>query len=379
MLASKSVRAKVAEIQDNYDHSILVLQGGGALGAYQAGVYDGLAESGIKLDWVTGVSIGAINAPLIAGNPPGRRVERLAEFWDLVSSASPIILPASFDLLRPSLNRLSANTSAAFGVPAFFAPRMPPPYLVPDGTIGALSLYDTEPLKATLERLVDFDLINSKQVRFSIGAVNVRTGNSIYFDNREITIEPEHVIASGALPPGFPPVMIGGEPYWDGGIVSNTPLFYVLDDAPRMNALIMQVDLFSAVGDMPVNLDQVLERAKDIRYSSKTRFNTKRLKEIDDLKLALRRLLGKLPKALQRDADVQLLKREFDVGHVTIVHLINRRNVHSSQAKDYEFSRATVRDLWASGRDDVRRTVTHPEMLRASEAGDGMRVYDLAR
>ena len=379
MLASKSVRAKVAEIQDNYDHSILVLQGGGALGAYQAGVYDGLAESGIKLDWVTGVSIGAINAALIAGNPLGRRVERLAEFWDLVSSASPMILPASFDLLRPSLNRLSANASAAFGVPAFFAPRMPPPYLVPDGTIGALSLYDTEPLKATLERLVDFDLINSKQVRFSIGAVNVRTGNSIYFDNREITIEPEHVIASGALPPGFPPVMIGGEPYWDGGIVSNTPLFYVLDDAPRMNALIMQVDLFSAVGDMPVNLDQVLERAKDIRYSSKTRFNTKRLKEIDDLKLALRRLLGKLPKALQRDADVQLLKREFDVGHVTIVHLINRRNVHSSQAKDYEFSRATVRDLWASGRDDVRRTVTHPEMLRASEAGDGMRVYDLAR
>ena len=141
----------------------------------------------------------------------------------------------------------------------------------------------------------------------------------------------------------------------------------------------MQVDLFSAVGDMPRNLDQVLERAKDIQYSSKTRFNTKRVKEIDDLKLALRRLVGKLPKALQRDADVRLLKRELDVGHVTVVHLINRRNVHSSQAKDYEFSRATVRDLWASGRDDVRRTVSHPEMLRASEAGDGMRVYDLAR
>ena len=379
MLASKSARAKVAEIQHEYDHSILVLQGGGALGAYQAGVYDGLAECGIKLDWVTGVSIGAINAALIAGNPPERRVERLAEFWDLVSSISPMIPPASFDLLRPSLNRLSANASAAFGVPAFFAPRMPPPYLAPDGSIDALSLYDTGPLKATLERLVDFDLINSKRVRFSIGAVNVRTGNSIYFDNREISIEPEHVMASGALPPGFPPVMIDGEPYWDGGLVSNTPLFYVLDDTPLRSALVMQVDLFSAVGDMPRNLDQVLERAKDIQYSSKTRFNTKRVKEIDDLKLALRRLVGKLPKALQRDADVRLLKRELDVGHVTVVHLINRRNVHSSQAKDYEFSRATVRDLWASGRDDVRRTVSHPEMLRASEAGDGMRVYDLAR
>ena len=161
MPASKSVRAKIAKIQNNYDHSILVLQGGGALGAYQAGVYDGLAECGIKLDWVTGVSIGAINAALIAGNPPERRVERLAEFWELVSSASPMILPASFDLLRPSLNRLSANASAAFGVPAFFAPRMPPPYLAPDGSIDALSLYDTRPLKATLERLVDFDLINS--------------------------------------------------------------------------------------------------------------------------------------------------------------------------------------------------------------------------
>jgi len=379
MPASKSVRAKVAEMQDEYDHSILVLQGGGALGAYQAGVYDGLAECGMKLDWVTGVSIGAVNAALIAGNPPARRVERLAEFWDLVSSASPMIPPASFDLMRPLLNRFSANASATFGVPAFFAPRMPPPYLAPDGSIDALSLYDTEVLRTTLERLVDFDLINSKQVRFSVGAVNVRTGNSIYFDNRKIRIEPEHVMASGALPPGFPPVMIGGEPYWDGGLVSNTPLFYVLDDAPRMTTLIMQVDLFSAVGDMPRNLDQVLERAKDIQYSSKTRFNTRSVKEIDDLRLALRRVLGRLPKALQRDADVQLLKRGLDVGHVTIVHLINRRNAHSSQAKDYEFSRATVRDLWASGRDDVRRTVNHPEMLRASQAGDGMRVYDLAR
>ncbi len=379
MVASKSVRAEVAEIQHKYDHSILVLQGGGALGAYQAGVYDGLAESGIKLDWVTGVSIGAINAALIAGNPPERRVERLAEFWDLVSSASPMIPPASFDLLRPSLNRLGANVSAALGVPAFFAPRMPPPYLATDGSVDALSIYDTGPLKVTLERLVDFDLINSRRVRFSVGAVNARTGNSKYFDNREIRIEPEHVMASGALPPGFPPVMIDGEPHWDGGLVSNTPLFYVLDDAPLMSALIMQVDLFSAVGDMPRNLDQVLERAKDIQYSSKTRFNTKRVKEIDDLKLALRRLLGKLPKALQRDADVKLLKREVDVGQVTIVHLINRRNVHSSHAKDYEFSRATVRDLWLSGRDDVRRSVTHPEMLRASEGGGGMRVYDLAR
>jgi NTE family protein len=379
MVLSKTAQATVAGIRDRYDHSVLALQGGGALGAYQAGVYDGLAECGIELDWITGVSIGAINAALIAGNAPSARVDRLAEFWDMVSSSSPLIPLASFDMFRPSMNRLSANAAAAFGVPGFFAPRMPPPYFASDGSIDALSIYDTAPLKNTLESFIDFDLINSKRVRLSVGAVNVRTGNSIYFDNRDIRIEPEHIMASGALPPGFPPLLIDGEPYWDGGLVSNTPLFYVLDDTPLHSALIMQVDLFSAVGDMPRNLDQVLERAKDIQYSSKTRFNTNQAKQIDDLKLTLRRVLDKLPKALQKDADVKLLKDACDGGHITIAHLINRRNPYASQSKDYEFSRATIRELWESGRDDVRRTVTHPEMLRATEAGEGMRVYDLAR
>ena len=328
----------------------------GALGAYQAGVYDGLAESGVKLDWVTGVSIGAINAALIAGNVPARRVERLGEFWDLLSSGSPVLPPSSFELLRPSLNRLSANAAATFGVPGFFSPRVPPPYFAKDGSVDALSMYDTSALKGSLQRLIDFDLINARKMRFSVGAVNVRTGNSVYFDNRDIRIEPEHVMASGALPPGFPPVMIDGEAYWDGGLVSNTPLFYVLDDAPLISALIMQVDLFSAVGEMPRNLDQVLERAKDIQYSSKTRFNTTRVKQIDDLKLVLRRVLGKLPKALQKDEDVKRLKQASDVGNVSIVHLINRRSAHSSQAKDYEFSRATALELCgAAGRDDVTR------------------------
>jgi len=379
MILSKTGRTMLAGIRDRYDQSILALQGGGALGAYQAGVYEGLAESGIELDWVTGVSIGAINAALIAGNAPAARVDRLAEFWDMVSSASPLIPPASFDIFRPSLNRISANAAATFGVPGFFAPRVPPPYFARDGSIDALSIYDSAPLRSTLENFVDFDLINSKRVRLSVGAVNVRTGNSIYFDNRDTRIEPEHIMASGALPPGFPPVSIDGEPYWDGGLVSNTPLFYVLDDGPLRSALIMQVDLFSAVGDMPRNLDQVLERAKDIQYSSKTRFNTTQAKTVDDLKLTLRRVLDKLPKALQKDADVKLLKEATAVGHITIAHLINRRNAYASQSKDYEFSRATIRELWEAGRDDLRRTITHPEMLRATEAGEGMRIYDLAR
>jgi NTE family protein len=258
-----------------HDHTVLALQGGGALGAYQAGVYDGLAGSGFAPDWVAGVSIGAINSALIAGKLPEHRVERLREFWERVSAQAPLVLPQPLELMRPMMNRMSAATAVMFGIPGFFSPRAIPPYMAPEGTINALSIYDTEPLKATLEELADFDLINRKDVRLSLGAVNVRTGQSVYFDNHSIKITPEHVMASGALPPGFPPVEISGESYWDGGIVSNTPLHYVLDDF-RISALIFQVDVFSGIGEVPQNLDQVQERAKDIQYASKQRLSTSR-------------------------------------------------------------------------------------------------------
>ena len=208
-----------------HDHTVLVLQGGGALGAYQAGVYEGMHERGFAPDWVTGVSIGAINAALIAGNPPERRLERLREFWERVSSGMPLIAPAQLDPLRIALNRLSAATAATFGVPGFFTPRVPPAFLAPDGTPEALSVYDTSPLRGTLEELVDFDLINDKQrTRLSVGTVNVHTGNSVYFDNQRHRLGPLHIMASGSLPPGFPPIEIDGSHYWDGGIVSNSPL-----------------------------------------------------------------------------------------------------------------------------------------------------------
>jgi len=379
MAVANPHRATLAALLRRYEHRVLVLQGGGSLGAYQAGVYEGLSEAGIAPDWVTGVSIGAVNAALIAGNPPAQRLARLEEFWELVSSRAPLAPPASFDPLRPALNRLSAAAALTFGVPGLFTPRVPPPMFAADGSVDALSVYDISPLAKTLEELVDFDLINRKDVRCSIGAVNVRTGNSVYFDNHERKIGPEHVLASAALPPGLPPVMVDGEPYWDGGLVSNTPLWYVLDDSPRMSALILQVDLFSARGEMPENLDQVLERAKDIQYSSKTRFNTTRVRELEDLRLALHRVLGRLPRRLQNDPDVKRLAQLCNVGHITITHLINRRYAHSASFKDYEFSRATMLELWASGRDDVRTTISHPEMLKATEQGQGMRVYDLTR
>ena len=362
-----------------HEQTVLALQGGGALGAYQAGIYEGMAECGFAPNWVTGVSIGAVNAALIAGNPRERRIERLGAFWDRVSSGIPIVPPAYLDPLRLAFNRVSAMATTAFGVPGFFVPRVPPPYLAPDGSPGALSVYDISPLKETLEELIDFDLINSKAVRLSVGAVDIHTGNSVYFDNQRQKIEAEHIMASAALPPGLPPVVIDGSHYWDGGIVSNSPLWYVLDDSPRISALIMQVDLFSARGELPKNLDEVLERSKDIQYSSKTRFNTSRAEELEDMRAALGRLLRKLPARLRGDPDYRMLEPVCEPKrNITIVHLINRRLAHASSAKDYEFSRATVRQLWEGGLEDLRRSCANPSWHRATESVDGVQVFDLA-
>jgi NTE family protein len=380
MVAAKDP-ASASSYGTRHDHTVLVLQGGGALGAYQAGVFEALSENGYAPDWVTGVSIGAVNAALIAGNPPALRVARLREFWERVSSGMPLIAPAALDPFRRTFNLVSASTAITFGVPGLFTPRIPPAVFAPEGTLAALSIYDTTPLRETLDELVQFDIINGRQTRFAVGVVQVRTGNSVYFDNYtpDTEIAPEHVMASGALPPGFPPVEINGEFYWDGGLVSNSPLWYVLDDSPSLEALILQVDLFSARGEMPANLDQVLERAKDIQYSSKTRFNTSRVKQIEELRAALRRVLSRLPVELKDDPDVRLLCDETRGRRVSVVQLINRRFDHSSQSKDYEFSRATVRSLWDAGREAVQRSMASPEWPRACTGKQGLHTFDLAK
>jgi NTE family protein len=363
-----------------HERTVLVLQGGGALGAYQAGVYEGMAERGFAPTWLTGVSIGAINAALIAGNAPEHRLERLRAFWDRVSSGVAIVPPAYLDPLRLAFDRLSAMAASTFGAPGFFVPRVPPPFLEPDGSPAALSFYDTAPLRETLLELVDFDLINGKGIRLSVGATDVHTGNSVYFDNQQQAIGPEHIMASGALPPGFPPVVIDGNHYWDGGLVSNSPLWYVLDDSPDLNALIAQVDLFSATGPLPQNLDEVLERSKDIQYSSKTRFNTNRVKELEAMRIALGRLLHKLPAKLRDDPDYQRLAPLANRRRrLTIVHFINRRLAYSLSSKDYAFSRTLARQLWDAGLEDVRRSCTHPQWRHAAETVEGIRVFDLTR
>ncbi|MDH6166146.1 NTE family protein [Variovorax boronicumulans] len=354
----------------------LVLQGGGALGAYQAGVYAALSETELQPHWIAGVSIGAINAALIAGNAPEHRVDRLREFWHLVSSGPSQRLPSWFGD-RATQNQYSAAMASLVGIPGFFEPRYSPALLM-GGAAPLLSYYDTSPLKATLERLIDFDRINACEARFSVGAVNVRTGNSVYFDNTRQRIGPEHIMASGALPPGFAPVHIDGDDYWDGGIVSNTPLQYVLDIHPRNEPLVvLQVDLFNARGEMPHNMAGVMERQKDITYSSRTRMNTDALAANMNLQQAIADLITKLPANLRKDPSVLAVQSQLTHEPIDIFHLIYRDKPYELESKDYEFSRAAVEEHWESGARDMRVTLAHPETLRADATVNGVTTFDL--
>ncbi|WP_430912471.1 patatin-like phospholipase family protein [Methylobacterium sp. sgz302541] len=361
------------------EESVLVLQGGGALGSYQAGVYEALTEGGIGIDWVAGISIGAINAALIAGNPPERRVERMRLFWERVSSDLTAAPWWPGEQARTAFNEMSANFIAGVGVPGFFTPRMPPAMLYPPGSPQALSLYDTSPLKGTLLEFVDFELLNRGPIRFSVGAVNVRSGNFVYFDNRCDEIIPEHIMASGALPPGFPPVEIDGEMYWDGGLVSNTPLDYVLDTERQRDLVIFQVDLFAAHGPMPRSLVEAAEREKDIRFSSRTRLNTDKNIEIRKAKRAFRALVDRLPPELANDEDVAFLRRISHGNEITVMQLIYRRRSYEGNSKDYEFSRMTMLEHWASGGHDVRRSLRHRTWRERPHAEGGISVFDLTR
>ena len=362
------------------EECILVLQGGGALGAYQAGVFEAMADSWSEPDWVAGISIGAINAALIAGNPADRRVGRLHEFWDLVSSGHPMpAIAAMVPFLSPreALNDISASQVMLFGVPGFFTPRIPPAPFQIRGTQAAISYYDTSRLQQTLERMVDFDLINSGAMRLSVGAVNVRNGNFEYFDSARQSIDARHIMASGALPPGFAPIEIDGEHYWDGGLVSNTPLQYVLDQPGRKPRVVFQVDLFAATGALPTTLAEVVEREKDIRYSSRTRLNTTNELDMQVIAQAARRLIAKLPAGLRDDPDVRALARLRCDSAVDVVHLIYRSKHYETQSKDYEFSRLSMQEHWEAGRVDMAHTLHDPRWVNHDRNLTGVHVFDL--
>ena len=410
-----------------FDCIALLLQGGGALGAYQAGVYEALAEANLHPDWTAGISIGAINAALIAGNPPESRVEKLREFWQQITTPLPLLNRApqtamtgeptsrpdawqgtyaakmwefwervgstavssglhglelqtvKGDAARGLFNKLSAGRVLMTGAAGFFTPRLPVPWLCPDGSLEATSYYDTGALRTTLERLIDFDRIDAAEMRLSMGAVNVRTGNLVYFDNTSHAIRPEHVMASGALPPGFPAVEIDGERYWDGGLVSNTPLEWVVKSEPQRDTLAFQVDLWSASGKFPRNLPEVTTRQKEIQYSSRTRVNSDRFKQMQMLRAAVASLLEKLPAELRSMPEVELLRPASEHKVYNLVELVYRAQQYEGDSKDYEFSLMSMEDHWRAGYYDTVRTLQHREVFERPSSADGVFILDLAQ
>lgn len=366
-----------------YDQTVLVLQGGGALGSYQAGAFEVLQANEVEPDWVAGVSIGAINAAIIAGNPPEDRCARLRGFWERISVRFPADeLSGLHPWIRASFRQWSGMMSMFGGVPGFFQPGLVQPFVQPWTLPSDTSFYDTTPLRETLLQFVDFDRINSGAMRLSVGAVNVLTGNSVYFDSRETEIRPEHIMASGALPPGFPAIVIDGVPYWDGGVVSNTPLTYVLHSASEGldgDTLVFQMDLFSASGGMPDTLDEVYARVKDITYSSRTRLNTDAFLERYRLRQTIRSLYERLPPEAQNDPDMRACYSKAAHHRVSIVHLINYDSTDHSHSKDYEFSRVTMNEHWAAGQRDAEKAMSKRRWREPPAEADGLRVYDFSR
>ncbi|MDP3160645.1 MAG: patatin-like phospholipase family protein [Reyranella sp.] len=367
-----------------FERIALLLQGGGALGSYQAGAYQALAEANLHPDWVAGISIGAINSALIAGNAPERRVEKLRAFWETITTP-PMGIPyfagldIKNDMQHQMINQWRSMGTLLFGAPSFFKPRFPPPIFTPAGNPGNLSFYDIAPLKALLEKLVDFDRINSGEMRFSVGATNVRTGNFTYFDNTTHKVGAPHVMASGSLPPGFPATEIDGEFYWDGGIVSNTPLQWVLDARPRGDTLAFQIDLWSASGELPRDMIEVDVRQKDIRYSSRTRAGTDQFRRMQAVRRAAAKLLAQMPGEVRQSPEAEILAQEADTKVYNIIHLIYHAKKYEGASKDYEFSRRTMEEHWKTGYDDMIRTLHHPEVLQRPQSADGVFTFDLAR
>ncbi len=372
-------------VRPDFERIALLLQGGGALGAYQAGVYQALAEADLHPHWVAGISIGAINSALIAGNPPEQRVARLREFWETVTEAPlggpPLLFQGDLqnNLVHQFINQSRAIGALLWGAPSFFKPRIPPPIFMPVSSPGHLSFYDVSPLKELLGRLVDFDRVNSGEMRLTVGATHIRSGNYVTFDTVDRKIGADHIIASGSLPPGFPSTEIDGEHYWDGGVVSNTPLQWVLDASPRKDTLAFQIDLWSARGELPRDMVEVDTRLKDIRYSSRTRLGTDQFRKTQALRRAMAKLLSETSEELRLTPEALMLAAEADDKVYNIIQMIYQARIYEGASKDYEFSRRTMEEHWKSGYSDMTRTLSYPEVLQRPTSADGVFTFDLKR
>ncbi len=323
---------------------VLVLQGGGAPGVYQAGAYHALHEAGIEPDWVIGTSIGAINGAIIAGNEVAHRLERLQEFWAHVETRLP--------------GRLSHLTSLVAGVPGFYRPNPALAWGV-EAEVGIerAALYSVDPLKKLLPELVDFDLVNAGMPRFTLGLVSVRSGQIRYFDSKQEMIGLDHVLGSAAIPPSFPAVRINGEPYWDGGIYSNTPIEVVFDDNPRKSSVVFAVQIWHARGPEPESIAQVFMRQKDILFGSRSKSHIARQAQLHRMRHIVRELVSMLPEERKSTPEVKELA---NWGCATAMHLIeiNAEPIDGeTNARDYDFSRAAIQARWQAGYADTRRMI----------------------
>ena len=353
---------------------VLVLQGGGALGAYQVGVYEALHEAGVEPDWVIGTSIGAINAALIAGNAPEQRLERLRTFWSRVEQQT---VPDPLRLFSGLPNALTNFVTMTKGIQCFFTPNLPA-WLSSHLPLGieAAAYYTTAPLRATLSDLIDLEHINARHTRLTVGAVNVRSGEMRYFDSRDEQVHLDHVLASGALPPAFPAVRIDGEPYWDGGIYSNTPIEAVLDDKPRKDSLIFAVQMWNPEGPDPETLWEVTGRQKDIQYASRATSHIARQKQIHHLRHIVRELAKHLPESERNSPAVKELASWGCGTTMHVVRLNAPKLEGEDHTKDIDFTGEGIRARWRAGYADAKRMIARAPWGMPVDPIDGVVIHD---
>lgn len=368
-----------AEISANYKRIALVLQGGGALGAYQVGIFRALDEAGYMPDWIAGTSIGAINASIIAGNAPEDRLAKLKTFWERIETADVASLPAPGTEARRLESLANSFRAMTCGQPGFFRPRPVSPWLAKKGTPEALSFYDTGALHDTLTELIDFDRINNGGIRLSLGAVHIKTGAEVFFDNKRTKIGPEHIMASGALPPGLPPVEIDGEMYWDGGIVSNTPLDVVLDDDPRVSTLCFMADLFDPNGPEPKSIDEVVGRHKDIAYSSRSKRHIESYRAIHNMRRMVNALWTELPDEVKKDPEIERMRTYGCTTTMNIVHFTYRCQDTFTVGTDYDFSATALKRHRETGYADAMAEIAVSPWAKQAPEHMGVVVHELAQ
>lgn len=368
------------KIADGFDRVILLLQGGGALGAYQVGVFKAFHEQDFKPDWIIGTSIGAINSAIIAGNRPKERFKKLEQFWDKISTKMPPIPPTlNNQLIKKWQNHLAAQIAEWYGQPGFFKPRLINPWFGIDTTVNQLSFYDTEELRETLLEVINFDLINEKKIRLSMGAVHISTGCLIYFDNTQIEIKPEHVMASSAFPPGLPAVCIDGQMYWDGGIHSNTQINLLVTEMKPVRTLCVTVHLFDSYGIRPNTMDEVLKRQKDINYSSHHRQFIQMYRNIHNLRNAIHVLSECLSKEKLKDPQI---KKLTNLGQKGLIHLMRfhyEGQEYDLSSKDYNFSWPSILEHIQNGYLDASNTLKDPPWRKPVKGDLGLYLHEVSR